>query len=437
MTNRDESFQPESIDEYLQQLKQAASYSDGSTIPDARLVQDLRSIHTDYTQSGQRVWNRLAERLAEPNESANHLKLLTNEIAQTERSSYMQTEQSEIGPMPAIQPNRPPRKVRRLFTLVAALLVAALLIGSIFVIITNMHPYSGVAAAPTPTPTPRPTLTATARNSFPASDCPSQTNPNVSPNPATWYQLCKAGKFTLVNQSSHMTHPYSFNETIEAAYADRNMLFLFYNFSPIKATDVPKAINTLITKQGTQLKQLGGSEGFFSKNQQFTWIVGYDTSNLPSNLQTLTVKVSSNVSIQSTGPYVAIPSNKIGVASFSVPLYSARVLAPNQTVTANGAAITLAKAIIGASGVHLIFSASHIPDLAVGSSFTGTLQAGKLNASNDTYALNTKKGSTLVVPTGFELTFDSDLTSEHGAWTLTVKATGESQPWIFHFAVPV
>src|SRR5215467_3730988 len=65
MTDRDESFWPQSLQEQLDQLAQAASHSTRPNIPDTRLEEDLRTVYTEYTQAGERVWARLAEHLAE------------------------------------------------------------------------------------------------------------------------------------------------------------------------------------------------------------------------------------------------------------------------------------------------------------------------------------------------------------------------------------
>jgi len=137
MTNRDEPFQPESVEEQLNQLlAQAASRPTEPVGPETRLVQDLRRVHTDDLQSGERVWARLAERLGERNATPDHLHMLPNHPFPMERRTSMHT--PELNTMQS-QVTEPPRSPRRVFALVAAALVVMMLVGSAMWLFTAIH----------------------------------------------------------------------------------------------------------------------------------------------------------------------------------------------------------------------------------------------------------------------------------------------------------
>ena len=137
MTNRDEPFQPESVEEQLNQLlAQAASRPTEPVGPETRLIQDLRRIYADDTQSGERVWARLAERLGERNAAPDHLHILPNHPSPIERRTSMHT--PELNTMQS-QVTGPPRNLRRVFALVAAALVVTMLVGSAIWLFTAMR----------------------------------------------------------------------------------------------------------------------------------------------------------------------------------------------------------------------------------------------------------------------------------------------------------
>src|SRR5215472_2744972 len=119
MTDRDGQFWPESLAEQLDQLAQAASHSTGPTMPDARLEEDLRTVYTEYTRAGERVWARLAERLAEQDQMPRHARGMASESVRTESFAQLQVEQGQFATQSAPQ-SKPPRRSGRFFTLVAA-----------------------------------------------------------------------------------------------------------------------------------------------------------------------------------------------------------------------------------------------------------------------------------------------------------------------------
>ena len=180
MTDRDGQFWPESLAEQLDQLAQAASHPTGPTTPDARLVEDLRTVYTEYTRAGERVWARLAER----DETSDNVRLIASERLQTERFEHMQLERGQFATQPAPQ-SKSPRRSGGFFTLVAAVLVAAVLVGSAFFVLTCIHQSGGetIVASATPTAAPTPAL------NFP---CPQTVSAPV------FYSLCQGHAIQVI-----------------------------------------------------------------------------------------------------------------------------------------------------------------------------------------------------------------------------------------------
>jgi WD40 repeat protein len=129
MTKHDEPFQPEKIEEQIDHLlAQVVSHAADTVEPEGLLIHDLHLIHADNTPSGERVWARLAERLEGHHAASPRLHVLTYQPSSKERKSKsMHT--PELNTIQS-QPVTLPRKSRRVFALVAAVLIATLLVGS-------------------------------------------------------------------------------------------------------------------------------------------------------------------------------------------------------------------------------------------------------------------------------------------------------------------
>lgn len=155
MNSRDEQFHPERVEEQINQPGQIMPQSTGNAAPNVRMIQDLRTISTDYTQSGERVWSRLAERVAQQNEAPSTLGLRTRERFPQERTRMVQshhTTDHSIG-----------GTISRRVHLLAATLVAALLVGTLVIVLAlgHNHQSNTVAARKTATATIAPVATAT------------------------------------------------------------------------------------------------------------------------------------------------------------------------------------------------------------------------------------------------------------------------------------
>lgn len=122
--SQNERFFPENVDEQIESLSQAHSQQD---LQDLHLLQDLHAIHKEYVGTRDRVWARLEEHIVTAPVSVIHRQ---NE------SKY---------PMQHIGFSTQNRTVQRL-GLVAALLFAALLTGSMFWMLTLARQPGGTAA---------------------------------------------------------------------------------------------------------------------------------------------------------------------------------------------------------------------------------------------------------------------------------------------------
>jgi hypothetical protein len=293
------------------------------------------------------------------------------------------------------------------------------------VIVTNIRQPRSTTTTGEHTPRPKPTSTqTTAFVPFPAQDCPSIANQYAN---EAWYQLCKAGEFVLINQIRSPKQGY--NETLEAAYADRNMLFVICDFGPLNPKDTLIPFNRVQTEQGAKLLLEGMDAGQSVRHDQhITWVDTYDTSNLPAGLQMLTLKLNSELTlmnIASEAPIYHPQYAPINFAPFSVPLHGIQVVTPQQTVTANGIALTLNKARIASSITQLFLSGQHVSYAVYRKGLKAILQTANGQSSyTSTFMIGEKE----TVPAGFELWYEHDLSAEHGIWTLTVTSPGEPQP---------
>lgn len=398
MKEREQSFTAEAIDH------QTTGNSNELAPAENRLVHQIYEFSQAYAQENEQSLERIWTRLRQGQEQS----FFPQEKRFFAEGKTMQNH--DVQPVDLSQPTMPQsrallRKPRRVFTLVAALLAAILLVGSALVISTNVHQSkSTLTGGQTATPTHRATGTpATTFIQFPAQNCPDdKTGANLS-----WHQLCEAGKFVLVNQTIHLKNGQS--ATIKAAYADRNKLILICDISPASEMDTGCFGMTATTSQGVQMVQEGEINGETIKQHRII-VSGYDTSNLPADLATLTVKISFIISTSAQGK-----ADKVDFPVFSLPLHEARILTPNLIITRDGATFTLSKVVIGASGTHIVFSARNMPFNLYNNGFNAILQTGKQTLTDPDYSLLGPDQ-----PTGFDFLFNYDLSTEHGTWTLTV-----------------
>lgn len=444
MTHYPDFFDPERIDQQVDQSLSASwpgqSSLEESSIQDqvehqqevsTHLIQELQVYYQDAYQQNlgflEHAWQRIVAR-----DPASHASVQTKDAVVPSRAqNYYPPERTSTAPIQAPTPSFTGRARFQRGRLLVSSLVAVLLVGFLVTILTLWHNSQStptMTSTPPATVSPVPTFTP-----FPAQDCPKTKEFSNMP----WYQLCMAGKFVLINQARSLSHGYT--ETIQAGYADRNMLILISDVSPIKATESALDFKE-ITVQGSTLPEMDRIGGL-DYQQHAISIIGYDTSQLPASLQNLTIKVHVRASVSPVGASGSFPTYSADFTSFRVPLHNAQILMPNQTVTRQGVAVTLSKVVIGASGTHIVLTGVDMPFTFYNNGFIGTLKIGTQTILNGNYRL-TNEASTL--PTGFDFTFEKDLTGMHGLWTLTVKQSDAqmilppsgAQPLVFRFSVP-
>lgn len=144
--NHDEPFYPERIEEQLGQPSQNTPQSPHHTTPNMRMIQDLRTISTDYTRSGERVRSRLVAHMAR-RDATSSSGFQTRERFSQEGMRFMQT------PYPT--DDHAKGKIRKRISLIAATLVATLLVGLLVATLAlgHNHQSPSVVAGHTPTPT--------------------------------------------------------------------------------------------------------------------------------------------------------------------------------------------------------------------------------------------------------------------------------------------
>lgn len=444
MTHYPDFFDPERIDQQVDRSLSASwpglSSLEESSIQDqveqqqkvsTRLIQELQVHYQDEYQQNlgflEHAWQRIAAR-----DPVSHASVQTKDaVVPSQAQNYPA---GRISTFPIQSPPTPSFTGRARFQrgrLLVSSLVAVLLVGFLVTVLTLWH---NSRSTPTMTSTPPaavsppPTFTP-----FPAQDCPRAKESSNIP----WYQLCIAGKFVLINQAQSLSHGYT--ETIQAGYADRNMLILITDVSPIKATESVYELNE-VAVEGSTLPEMIALYGL-DHQQHAVKIVEYDTSQLPADLQTLTIKIHARASVSPAGASGSFPIYLADFTPFQVSLHNAQILVPNQTVIRQGVAVTLSKVVIGASGTHIVLTGAKMPYSFYNNGFTSTLKIGTQTISNSSYGL-INEASTL--PAGLDFTFEKDLTGMYGLWTLTVKQSDAqmipppsgAQPLVFQFSVP-
>ena len=149
MNSRDEHFQPESVEEQINDLAQTRPQFEGLDASDAHMLKDLRHVYSSYTQSGERVWERLAQHVTDETDVVYITDVdeitahegndpFANWQAQTWQSRYHGRFQQM---KPTTDPtDSPGHAIPSRLDLVAAVLVAALLVSSLLWVLHITHP---------------------------------------------------------------------------------------------------------------------------------------------------------------------------------------------------------------------------------------------------------------------------------------------------------
>jgi hypothetical protein len=314
MTDRDEQFWPESLAEHPDQLAQAASHSSRPPMPDARLVEDLRTVYTEYTRAGERVWTRLAEHLAERDQTPNHARLIASERWQTERFAHVQVEQGQFAPQSAPQ-STSPRRSRSFFTLVAAVVVAVL-VGSTFFVLTSIHQPGGetIVASATPTATPTPALT------FP---CPQRPQGPQQVSAPDFYALCQDHEIHVIQQSFKLHGKQTL--TLVAGYADSTSVILWFHVDKNPSVTLDGSASSPQQANGPGNFSIGaGGCSFGDPSGPRDCLEFFALQHVPAGLRVLDLEIQESVG---TGSQDQTPV--IAVFRVSLPVHADHSAHPN------------------------------------------------------------------------------------------------------------
>jgi hypothetical protein len=315
MTDRDDQFWPESLEEQLDQLARAASHHTRPIMPEARLEEDLRTVYTDYKRAGERVWARLAEHLAERDQTPKNARLIASERVRTESFEQLQVEQGQFPAQSAPQP-KSPRRSQSFFTLVAAVLVAAVLVGSAFFVFASLHLPDGgtIGASATPTATPRPALT------FP---CPQQGPAPLTASVADFDALCQAHKIQVIQQRFKLNGKQML--TLVAGYADSTSVILWFHVARNPDVTLDGSASSPRQASGPGTFSIGaGGCSFGDPSGPLDCLEFFDLHNVPAGLRVLDLEIQESISngSQDQAPVIA-------VFSISFPFHADRSAHPN------------------------------------------------------------------------------------------------------------
>src|SRR5690349_10264368 len=109
MTDRDEPFWTEPRAEHLDQLAQATPQHPKPLMQEARLVEDVRTVYTEYSRAGERVWARLAEHLAEQDYAPTAQRRMASESGHSEGAPPMPVEHGQFATRSIPQSTSPRR----------------------------------------------------------------------------------------------------------------------------------------------------------------------------------------------------------------------------------------------------------------------------------------------------------------------------------------
>lgn len=271
MQNEKKPFIPEFVDEQVELLGRSNKIQCTSTdVPEIRLVRDLSSLYQECAGTRDRVWQRLEWRMQQQTllRSPGGSKPMTNE-----RKS------------PMVQRDSAGRSAVRYYaTLIASIVVAAVLVGSMALIFSTMSNPRGTSVGGQHS-------ISTASTKPPSSTSPSPC-PYASPSSkGEWRDapeeaICLNGQETPLHISRTVA-----NHQVDfvAAYADSNRLVLLY-IEHISPTADAVSFTGLTLQGGIKLSG-GASQSYGDLQGQRLYVqVTFDTTSLPADTTTLHVQ---------------------------------------------------------------------------------------------------------------------------------------------------
>jgi hypothetical protein len=399
MTDHNEQFTPEQIDEQIDQFTQDKLH------PMNNFMQDMHYSLQDHNEAFNRVWDNLHDYIQHTPKST---PMVQNKIY--ERIHVM----SQIPNL-----DHPKQRSRLIMTLslVASIFLAVLLTGSAFAFFqvahlqqthttnnknTTVASHNNKQATATPTPTP-------SGPALPSEFC----SPSIYP-PDSWADICASHQYTMINQTKTMN-----NEavTIYAGYADSNNIILAYTYSG------PGQPNfSLSAQKGVTITGHGNGSGEGTKSAMYT-VQYYSVSSV----------------LQGTNALDIIANQ--GLFHFVLPFHQGRTTYLNQTQTVDGQAVTLESVSVSPTMTRIFLRAPNFNSGSVAP--TNTTPFIQLTVGNWNFAdhgrgfdsVTSYDSNNLQQPGGLELNFSSSLVNQKGEWTLTLNGivSGTTGNVTFHF----
>lgn len=323
MYDSENDFPPMLIDQQLDHP--AASLPRG----DARLIQDLQALYNQERRATiDRVWSRLVSQRAARSDQV---------VARTFHAQGRSLEENlRMEPMNRTLPAR--RRLPRLLSLVAAVLVSVVLVGSMALVFTSLRNNNTGTGAQGTTPS------ATARAT--ASAIPSEC---LDPMDLVEQSLCASHAETTLNVSkTFTTDGYgTWNVIFLRAYADPSGLLLLYTVKNAPSSDWISFMSLTI-QQGIVLHG-GGEQGCNAPNAPQCQLLKFDTSAVPAGTTELHVQAIGDAFSMTPVPLqLTIPFHK----NHSV------TVAVHQTQTVKGVKLTLDHLVLNNTETIFYFTVS-------------------------------------------------------------------------------
>lgn len=414
MAENEKDFELERLD---QQIEHPAGSLDTNA---SRLVVDLQRMYQTSavdsaadTESLQRVQRLLqARQQRSPQE--------TKIIAFTKSPGHHERKSMINDPTNKRKPGW--RRFSRALSSLAAILVAALLIGSALVLF-NHKPQAQTSLPQT--------NTGSASQTASKIDCSHVFSPaskGLTDNGE--HAVCVQGEETPVHGTITLDGR---KITLIAAYADTNRAIVRFSIDGPPPSGINYVyIESLTAQGGQQWFSAGGPDNYtYTKPNQVVELESFEAQNVPANTTSLALTahvVAMNVPatpVQQLTPGQNPPWETQGTLHFTIPFHSEKHEAtPNKTVSINGHAITLEHVVVTDSQTRLFLkSDKNLPP----SDFVG--MTAMLNGNSNlgvgvstTAPGDAKQGEV----TGWTITMPESLLNQQGTWTLKLTATSQS-----------
>jgi hypothetical protein len=273
MQNDKKPFIPEFVDEQVELLRRAnkiqrASANRQAATPETRLVRDVSSLYQECSQTRDRVWERLEQRMQQ--------QTLARPLIESKPMAYERKS-------PMIQRDVAHRSAVGYYaTLIVSIVITAVLVGSMALIFSIMRNPGGTSVGGQ-----HPISTVSTKPPSSTSPCP-----YTSPSSAGSWRDAREEAICLNGQETHLHISRTVaNHQVDfvAAYADSSRLVLLY-VEHISPTADAVSFMSLTLQGGVQLSG-GASQSYGDVQGQRLYVqVTFDTASVPAGTTTLHVQ---------------------------------------------------------------------------------------------------------------------------------------------------